>query len=148
MTRRWMSHGRHKHGRYHLDHSGADRGLYREQNRQQDRLRPDIGPRARDGRRRSEASSSPVALLPASGARGASRTGLTSCDASVRSWRELLGRGSGLRNWNCHGGGVSAGAYTAGVIDFLFEALDEYKQARGQPVTFEFRSWLARRQAE
>ena len=37
------------HGRYHLDHSWADRGLHRQQNPQQDGLGPDIGPRARDG---------------------------------------------------------------------------------------------------
>src|SRR5260370_1479855 len=30
-------------------------------------------------------------------------------------------------------GAVSAGAYTAGVMDFLFEALDEYDEARRQP---------------
>jgi Patatin-like phospholipase len=30
-------------------------------------------------------------------------------------------------------GAVSAGAYTAGVIDFLFEALEEWEKKRGQP---------------
>jgi hypothetical protein len=30
-------------------------------------------------------------------------------------------------------GAISAGAYSAGVMDFLFEALDEWEKARGQP---------------
>lgn len=33
----------------------------------------------------------------------------------------------------CLAGAVSAGAYTAGVIDFLFEALDGWESKRGQP---------------
>lgn len=33
----------------------------------------------------------------------------------------------------CLAGAVSAGAYTAGVIDFLIEALDEWESRRGQP---------------
>ena len=30
-------------------------------------------------------------------------------------------------------GAISAGAYSAGVLDFLFEALDAYEEAKGQP---------------
>ena len=30
-------------------------------------------------------------------------------------------------------GAISAGAYTAGVMDFLFEALDAYEEAKGKP---------------
>ncbi|MCA1746088.1 MAG: patatin-like phospholipase family protein, partial [Bacteroidales bacterium] len=33
----------------------------------------------------------------------------------------------------CLAGAVSAGAYTAGVIDFLIEALEEWESRRGQP---------------
>lgn len=33
----------------------------------------------------------------------------------------------------CMAGAVSAGAYTAGVIDYLLEALDEWEKRRGQP---------------
>ena len=29
-------------------------------------------------------------------------------------------------------GAISAGAYSAGVLDFLFEALDAYEEAKGQ----------------
>src|SRR6478735_626234 len=33
----------------------------------------------------------------------------------------------------CMAGAVSAGAYTAGVMDYLIEALDEWEKRRGQP---------------
>ena len=33
----------------------------------------------------------------------------------------------------CMAGAVSAGAYTAGVMDYLLEALEEWEKRKGQP---------------
>jgi predicted acylesterase/phospholipase RssA len=39
-------------------------------------------------------------------------------------------------------GAISAGAYTAGVIDFLVQALEEWEKARGQPGVAQHRAGL------